>query len=62
MSHNHEIKCPATNEIAKPHVTSFDSGYEHSIEHLIQVRQMVEESDHEQITVTEEVRELVFSA
>ncbi len=28
-------------------VTSFDSGYEHSLEHLIQVRELVEEADQD---------------
>jgi hypothetical protein len=60
MSHNYEIKRPQETTTAKPRVTSYDSGYEHSIEHWIEVRQMVEESA-EEITVVEESRELVLS-
>jgi len=58
MSHNYAIKRPNETTTTKPRVTSYDSGYEHSIEHWIEVRQMVEESD-EKITVVEETRELV---
>jgi len=58
MPHNYEIKHPASTK--KPHVTSYDSGYEHSIEHWIEVREMVEASA-EEIIVVEETRELVFS-
>ena len=58
MSRNYEIKAPIKS--SKPQVISYDSGYEHSIEHLIELRQLVEESD-EQITVVEETRELVLS-
>lgn len=61
MPHKYEIKCPASE---KPKITSYDSGYEHSIEHWIEVRQMVEASAEEvveQVTVVEETRELVYS-
>jgi hypothetical protein len=35
---------------ARPLVQSFDSGYEHSPEHLLAVRNMVEEADEEPAT------------
>jgi hypothetical protein len=60
MSRNYEIKSPQKSTTAKPRITSYDSGYEHSIEHLIELRLLVEESD-EQIAVVEECRELVLS-
>lgn len=60
MSHYTEIKHKNGNTNTRPQVTSYDSGYEHSYEHWIEVRQLVEDSD-EQITVVEEVSELVYS-
>ncbi len=60
MSYNYEIKDQRKATSAKPRVTSYDSGYEHSIEHWIEVRQLVEECA-EEVTVVEETRELVFS-
>ena len=61
MSRNYETKSPQKPTNAKPRITSYDSGYEHSIEHLVELRLLVEESD-EQIAVVEETRELVLSA
>ena len=29
----------------RPHITSYDSGYEHSLEHLIETRRLVAEAD-----------------
>ena len=60
MSQNYDIKYPRKTTSAKPRVTSYDSGYEHSIEHWIEVRRMVEDSE-EEVTVIEETRELVLS-
>ncbi len=31
----------------RPALTSYDAGFEHSLEHLIEVRRMVEEADQE---------------
>ena len=44
---------PVTMAAPRPTVTSFDSGYEHSLDHLIEVRRLVEEADNEEITVPE---------
>ncbi len=60
MSHDTEIKYKNGNTNTRPQVTSYDSGYEHSYEHWIEVRRLVEESE-EQITVIDETRELVYS-
>jgi hypothetical protein len=58
---SYEIKCPSYSTTAKPNITSYDSGYEHSVEHWIEVRQMVEEEESEEhITVITETRELVL--
>lgn len=38
---------PAKSVPDRPSVTSFDSGYEHSLEHLLEVRALVEEADQE---------------
>ncbi len=57
---SYEIKCPSYSTTAKPKITSYDSGYEHSVEHWIEVRQMVEEESEEHITVLTESRELVL--
>jgi len=32
----------------RPALTSYDTGFEHSLEHLMEVRRMVEEVDQEQ--------------
>ncbi len=61
MSQNNEIK-RQSNTTAKPQVTTYDCCYEHSYEHWIELRRLVEASDEEQITVVEETRELVLSA
>jgi hypothetical protein len=60
MSHNTEIKYKNGNENTRPQVSSYDSGYEHSYEHWIEVRQLVEDFE-EQITVVEETSELLYS-
>jgi len=41
-------KLPVALAAPRPTVTSFDSGYEHSLEHLLEVRGLVEEADEEQ--------------
>jgi hypothetical protein len=38
---------PAKLVTARPLVTSYDSGYEHSLEHLIEVRMLLEQADEE---------------
>ncbi len=44
---------PVAIAAPRPTVTSFDSGYEHSLEHLMQVRLLVEEADEEKVTALE---------
>jgi hypothetical protein len=62
MFHNDEFTSQNQTAFAKrPQVISYDSGYEHSIEHLIEVRHLVEESA-EETTVIAEARELVGMA
>lgn len=34
-----------TNATSRPVVRSYDTGFEHSVEHLLSVRRMVEEAD-----------------
>ena len=36
-----------------PHVTSYDPGYEHSLEHLMELRRLVQEADEEPAAVQE---------
>ena len=36
------IKAPTTPSAERPQVTSYDSGYEFSLEHWLKVRQLVE--------------------
>jgi len=38
-----------TNTTSRPLVRSYDTGFEHSVEHLLTVRCMVEEADAEPI-------------
>jgi hypothetical protein len=45
----------------RPEVTSYDSGYEHSMEHWIELRMMVEDIE-EKTAMNEESWELVPSA
>ena len=46
MSYKNETEVQKTTA-ARPLVTSYDSGHEHSIEHWIEVRIMVEEFEEE---------------
>jgi hypothetical protein len=41
------------NTGARPSVTSFDSGYEHSFDHYVDVRLLVEDADREASNVPE---------
>ncbi len=48
MVHKHAAKSSAETNIAHgPHTTSYDSGYEHSLEHWTEVRRLVEEAGAE---------------
>jgi hypothetical protein len=40
----HEMTDRVAGKSKRPIITSYDSGYEHSLEHLVFVRQMVEET------------------
>jgi hypothetical protein len=52
MTYNNEIQLQRKNASAnRPQVTSYDSGYEHSIEHLMEVRLLMQESEEEPIPV-----------
>ena len=45
MVHKHAAKSSAeTHAVRAPHTTSYDSGYEHSLEHWTEVRRLVEEA------------------
>jgi hypothetical protein len=46
-------KVPLVLDAPRPAVTSFDSGYEHSLQHLAEVRSLVEEADQDEVPVTE---------
>lgn len=46
-------KVPVSMAALRPTVTSFDSGYEHSLEHLMEVRRLLEEADEEKVTAPE---------
>ena len=61
MFHNDVIKYQSKATNPRPMLTSYDSGYEHSIEHWIEVRQLVEELDGK-TAVVDEVWELVAPA
>ncbi len=43
------------NSKERPHITSYDSGYEHSLEHLIETRCLVVEADEIAQPVTQSV-------
>ena len=43
----------ATGTTHAPHVTSYDPGYEHSLEHWAEVRRLVQEADEEPAVVHE---------
>ena len=46
----HTVTSPTIREPkteSRPVLTSYDSGYEHSVEHLIELRRMVEEAAKE---------------
>ncbi len=58
MSRNNAIE-HQSKMTARPEVTTYDCCYEHSYEHWIELRLVVEAADEEQITVVEETRELV---
>lgn len=53
MSHISVINHKTDAAVVRPCVTSYDSGYEHSIEHWVEVRQMVEDFE-EKVTLAEE--------
>ncbi len=58
MSKNNAIKYQRETT-AKPEVTTYDCCYEHSYEHWIELRRVVDAADEEQIIVVEETSELV---
>lgn len=45
MVHANTVKVPTTT--ARPHVTTYDAGFEHSVEHWMEVRHLVEEAENE---------------
>jgi hypothetical protein len=48
MSHNYEINSPGNSISAeRPKVTSYDACNEHSVEHWVDLRVLVEESEKE---------------
>ncbi len=49
------------NSQPRPRIDSYDSGFEHSIEHLIELRMMVESSDEEK-DVSDRTREMAACA
>jgi hypothetical protein len=51
MSRKNNTKPQSKTTIARPQVTSYDSGHEHSIEHWIEVRLMVEEFEEETVSI-----------
>lgn len=53
MSVINEIKSQGKIATARPHVISYDACHEHSIEHCIELRILVEESAHETIAIAE---------
>jgi hypothetical protein len=54
MLFNNEIKSRCKSTLAeRPPVTSYDSCHEHSIEHCIELRILVEESARETIVIGE---------
>jgi hypothetical protein len=53
MSFMNEIKAQGKITNARPQVVSYDACHEHSIEHWIELRILVEESAHETIAIAE---------
>jgi hypothetical protein len=51
MSHKNNTKPQSKTTTVRPQVTSYDSGHEHSIEHWIEVRVMVEEFEEETVVI-----------
>jgi len=47
----------------RPHITTYDSGYEHSLEHLIETRRLVAEADEDTQPATQlaQVQKLYLS-
>ena len=43
----------ATGAIRSPHVTSYDSGYEHSLEHWTEVQRIVQEAAAEAVVANQ---------
>ena len=50
MFDENDTKSQGKTAVGKPQVTSYDSGYEHSFEHWIEVRRMVD-AEEENILV-----------
>jgi hypothetical protein len=44
---NNKLEAFGDQDVQRPQVNSYDSGHEHSIEHLIELRMMLEASDEE---------------
>lgn len=59
MSSENEINFLETLIAKRPRITSYDSGFEHSLEHLIGVRQLVEEADREMFFAASELDKLL---
>lgn len=45
MVHSNAVKLPDT--ASRPHVTSYDTGFEHSLEHWLEVQHLVGEASDE---------------
>jgi hypothetical protein len=45
MAHANTVKLP--DAAGRPHITSYDTGFEHSLEHWTEVRHLVEEAEEE---------------
>ena len=54
MKRRNFIREPAGGRSGQPIVSSYDSGYEHSLEHHIEVRRMVDNSEPGNISFTQE--------
>lgn len=51
MAYEIAIKSPLeSGAVTRPLVTSYDSGYEHSLEHWAKVRRLVEDADQEPVS------------
>lgn len=57
MSHNYEIILPGSSS-ERPEVTSYDSGSEYSLQHWVEVRRLVDESEEETTKIAEPPSEL----